>query len=89
MLSFFFTFIFRWIPAKERLLKPAEVVDIVKGVLLIACCYFMTWFDTSVLYHLIKAQSTIKIYLIFNMLEIADRYAFVYIYSLSLSRMFI
>lgn len=57
----------------DRLLKPAESVDLVKGVLLLSCCYIMTWIDTSVLYHLIKTQSTIKLYLFFNILEIADR----------------
>ncbi|MCL4126172.1 UNVERIFIED_CONTAM: hypothetical protein GTU68_009455 [Idotea baltica] len=56
-----------------RLMKPAEIVDLLKGSLLIICCYAISYVDTSVLYHMIKTQSTIKLYLFFNMLEIADR----------------
>ncbi|KAA0202825.1 hypothetical protein HAZT_HAZT008060 [Hyalella azteca] len=68
--------VFRWNRPSEHLLRPAEVVDLVKGVLLLSCCYIMTFIDTSMLYHLIKTQSTIKLYIFFNMLDIADRYLF-------------
>ncbi|XP_063875193.1 transmembrane anterior posterior transformation protein 1 homolog isoform X2 [Scylla paramamosain] len=57
----------------RRILKPAEIVDLLKGVMVLVCCYLMGYIDTSVCYHIIKTQSTIKLYLFFNMLEIADR----------------
>ncbi|KAG7158388.1 TAPT1-like [Homarus americanus] len=57
----------------RRILKPAEIVDLLKGVMVLVCCYIMGYIDTSVCYHIIKTQSTIKLYLFFNMLEIADR----------------
>ncbi|KAG0726119.1 Protein TAPT1 [Chionoecetes opilio] len=57
----------------RRILKPAEIVDLLKGVMVLVCCYLMGYIDTSVFYHIIKTQSTIKLYLFFNMLEIADR----------------
>ncbi|KAL7643625.1 UNVERIFIED_CONTAM: hypothetical protein RMT77_005608 [Armadillidium vulgare] len=56
-----------------RLMKPAEIIDLLKGALLILCCYVISYIDTSVFYHIIKTQSTIKLYFFFNMLEIADR----------------
>lgn len=57
----------------RRILKPAEIVDLLKGLMVLVCCYLMGYIDTSVCYHIIKTQSTIKLYLFFNMLEIADR----------------
>ncbi|XP_068202816.1 transmembrane anterior posterior transformation protein 1 homolog isoform X1 [Palaemon carinicauda] len=57
----------------RRILKPAEIVDLLKGVMVLICCYLIGYIDTSVCYHIIKTQSTIKLYLFFNMLEIADR----------------
>ncbi|XP_066955915.1 protein TAPT1 homolog isoform X2 [Macrobrachium rosenbergii] len=41
--------------------------------MVLICCYLIGYIDTSVCYHIIKTQSTIKLYLFFNMLEIADR----------------
>jgi hypothetical protein len=35
------------------------------------CVYAMTYVDTSVMYHLIKSQSVIKLYLFYNMLEVS------------------
>jgi len=45
-------------------------VDLTKGLLLAVCVYAMTHLDTSVMYHVIKSQSVIKLYLFFNMLEV-------------------
>ena len=38
-----------------------------------SCCYAMSYVDTSMLYHMIKSQSVIKLYLMYNMIEVADR----------------
>lgn len=57
----------------QRLLQPAEICDLLKGVTIIVCSFMMTYIDTSMLYHLIKSQSVIKLYIFFNMLEVADR----------------
>ena len=42
------------------------------GIILV-CCYAMSYVDTSMLYHIIKSQSVIKLYLMYNMIEVADR----------------
>lgn len=37
-------------------------------------CWAATWkVDTSVMYHLVKSQSVIKLYIFYNMLEVGDR----------------
>ena len=49
---------------------PAEKIDLLKGLIIGVCAYAMTHIDTSMMYHLIKSQSVIKLYLFYNMLEV-------------------
>ncbi len=56
-----------------RLLLPAEIIDLLKGLIIGVCVYVMSFIDTSMIYHLIKSQSVIKLYLFYNMLEVGDR----------------
>lgn len=57
----------------ERYLSPAEVCDLLKGIVVVAC-WAATWkVDTSMMYHLVKSQSVIKLYIFYNMLEVGDR----------------
>uniref|UniRef100_A0A8C9T3A4 Transmembrane anterior posterior transformation 1 n=1 Tax=Scleropages formosus TaxID=113540 RepID=A0A8C9T3A4_SCLFO len=57
----------------SRLLQPAQVCDILKGFIMIICYSMMHYVDYSMMYHLIRGQSVIKLYIIYNMLEVADR----------------
>ncbi|CAH0553812.1 unnamed protein product [Brassicogethes aeneus] len=57
----------------KRLLTPAEICDLLKAVILVLCSIIMFYVDTNMLYHLIKSQSVIKLYIFYNMLEIGDR----------------
>ncbi|RLU19765.1 hypothetical protein DMN91_008323 [Ooceraea biroi] len=57
----------------EKYLSPAEVCDLLKGVVVVGC-WAATWkVDTSMMYHLVKSQSVIKLYIFYNMLEVGDR----------------
>ncbi|XP_056411165.1 transmembrane anterior posterior transformation protein 1 homolog [Hyla sarda] len=56
-----------------RVLQPAQVCDILKGVIMVICYFMMHYVDYSMMYHLIRGQSVIKLYIIYNMLEVADR----------------
>ncbi|XP_072750936.1 protein TAPT1 homolog isoform X3 [Anoplolepis gracilipes] len=57
----------------EMYLSPAEVCDLLKGIVVIGC-WAATWkVDTSMMYHLVKSQSVIKLYIFYNMLEVGDR----------------
>lgn len=57
----------------KRILTPAEICDLLKALILLVCSIIMMYLDTNMLYHLIKSQSVIKLYMFFNMLEIGDR----------------
>ena len=54
----------------SHLLYPAETIDVLKGLIIAVCVYAMTYIDTSMMYHIIKSQSVIKLYLFYNMLEV-------------------
>lgn len=58
---------------KQRLLTPAEICDLLKGSIWIAVTLLMLSVDTNRVYHIIKSQSIIKLYLFYNMLEVGDR----------------
>ncbi|KYB29435.1 protein TAPT1 homolog [Tribolium castaneum] len=57
----------------RRVLTPAEICDLLKAVILVTCSMIMFSVDTNMLYHLIKSQSVIKLYIFYNMLEVGDR----------------
>ncbi|KAK3535978.1 hypothetical protein QTP70_023718, partial [Hemibagrus guttatus] len=57
----------------SRLLQPAQVCDLLKGLIMVLCCSMMHYVDYAMMYHLIRGQSVIKLYIIYNMLEVADR----------------
>merc|ERR1712223_268868 len=50
-----------------------EIIDLLKGFIIGVCVYVMSYIDTSMMYHLIKNQSVIRLYLFYNMLEVGDR----------------
>ncbi|KAF6767827.1 hypothetical protein AHF37_08882 [Paragonimus kellicotti] len=56
-----------------RLLYSHEVRDLVRFSLLWICTILLLKVDSSVAYHEIRTQSVIKIYIFFNLLEVADR----------------
>lgn len=56
--------------ASRGILSPAEICDLLKGSILIICTGIILYIDTSMMYHLIKSQSVIKLYIFFNMLEV-------------------
>ncbi|XP_076878460.1 transmembrane anterior posterior transformation protein 1 homolog isoform X2 [Brachyhypopomus gauderio] len=59
--------------SSSRFLQPAQVCDLLKGLIMVLCCSMMHYVDYAMMYHLIRGQSVIKLYIIYNMLEVADR----------------
>ncbi|XP_061714460.1 protein TAPT1 homolog [Cydia pomonella] len=57
----------------KSILKPAETCDVLKGFILLICSILMCYIDTNMMYHLVKSQSVMKLYIFFNMLEVGDR----------------
>ncbi|KAF2874537.1 eukaryotic membrane protein family-domain-containing protein [Massariosphaeria phaeospora] len=54
-------------------LLPSHKADILKGLLVISSCAVLMRFDASRMYHGIRGQSAIKLYVIYNALEVCDR----------------
>lgn len=65
--------IFRLRGNGQRLLSPAEICDLLKGAIWVAVTLIMLLVDTNRVYHIIKSQSIIKLYIFYNMLEVGDR----------------
>lgn len=59
--------------SRNSILKPAETCDVLKGFILLICSILMCYIDTNMMYHLVKSQSVMKLYIFYNMLEVGDR----------------
>ncbi|ESO08888.1 hypothetical protein HELRODRAFT_186784 [Helobdella robusta] len=59
--------------SSRGLLDPAEKCDVLKLFVLLVCCLLMNLVDVSVMYHVIRGQTVIKLYIFFNMLDVADK----------------
>lgn len=57
----------------SRHLKPSQKCDLLKGLLLILTYLAMRTLDASRMYHSIRGQAVLKLYVIFNVLEICDK----------------
>jgi len=51
-------------------LQPAHKADILRGLLVIATCAILMHFDASRMYHSVRGQAAIKLYVIYNVLEV-------------------
>lgn len=43
----------------------------ISGLILLICCIAMNSLDLSILYHIVRGQSVIKLYVIYNMLDVS------------------
>ncbi|KAF2772364.1 DUF747-domain-containing protein [Teratosphaeria nubilosa] len=59
--------------SKPSLLLPNHKADILQGLLILTSCTLLMSFDASRMYHSIRGQSAIKLYVIYNVLEVFDR----------------
>jgi Eukaryotic membrane protein family len=55
------------------LLQPSHKADLLKGLLVILGSIFMMQLDPSIMYHNIRGQSAVKLYVIYNALEVSDK----------------
>lgn len=66
--------IFRFCTAPSRsILESAQKIDLLKGIILFTVVVIVQNIDTSVIYHVVRVQSVIKLYVVYNMLDIADK----------------
>ncbi|BFZ53932.1 hypothetical protein PYCC9005_000963 [Savitreella phatthalungensis] len=54
-------------------LTSSEKIDLLRGVLIALTCVAVQSLDTSRVYHIIRGQAAIKLYVLYNVLEIADK----------------
>ncbi|KAJ8606607.1 hypothetical protein MRB53_040836 [Persea americana] len=54
-------------------LKSSEKVDILKSGLILLTCIILNQLDASRIYHNIRGQAAIKLYVLYNVLEIGDK----------------
>jgi hypothetical protein len=54
-------------------LLPDDKADMLKGLLIICTCVILLRLDASKMYHWIRGQAAIKLYVIYNVLEVSDR----------------
>jgi hypothetical protein len=54
-------------------LENAFALDLLKASIIIASSYLLSFVDPSWLYHSIRGQSMVKLYVIFNVCEVADK----------------
>lgn len=55
------------------LLQSSHKADLLKGLLIIFSCFLLMYLDPSRMYHNIRGQAAIKLYVIYNVLEVSDR----------------
>lgn len=63
---------FGWI-LRVKQWTSADTCDILKITIIIVASTIMQFVDTSMMYHLVRGQSVIKLYIFYNMLEVADK----------------
>jgi hypothetical protein len=51
-------------------LLPSHKADLIKGLLIVLSCTILMYFDASMMYHSIRGQAAIKLYVIYNVLEV-------------------
>ena len=54
-------------------LLPDHKADLLRGLLILLSCKILMYFDASRMYHGIRGQAAIKLYVIYNVLEVCDR----------------
>ncbi|KIV80128.1 hypothetical protein PV11_07649 [Exophiala sideris] len=54
-------------------LLPDDKADMLKGLLIISTCLILLRLDASRMYHWVRGQAAIKLYVIYNILEVCDR----------------
>ncbi|KAL8816931.1 MAG: hypothetical protein Q9223_004143 [Gallowayella weberi] len=54
-------------------LGPENKADLVRGSLILFSCVILMQFDASRMYHGIRGQAAIKLYVIYNVLDVCDR----------------
>ena len=59
--------------ARKYLFHRSDAYVLLRGFLFLICCYVLEFVDMSFVYHYMKSQTFIKLYVMFNMLDMLDK----------------
>jgi len=59
--------------SKKYKLSTTQIFDLFRGFIWAICFIFLHFVDSSMLYHYIRGQAVIKLYVIYNVLEVLDK----------------
>lgn len=57
----------------RKILEPAQTCDILKGIIIVISCCILSYLDISMMYHIIRGQAVLKLYVFYNIVELADK----------------
>lgn len=57
----------------RKILEPAQTCDILKGIIIVISCCLLNYLDISMMYHIIRGQAVLKLYVFYNIVELADK----------------
>ncbi|GMR50862.1 hypothetical protein PMAYCL1PPCAC_21057, partial [Pristionchus mayeri] len=58
---------------RQRRWTATETCDLLKVGIIVSCSLVMQFVDTSMVYHMVRSQAVIKLYMFYNMLEVGDK----------------
>ncbi|GMS78931.1 hypothetical protein PENTCL1PPCAC_1106 [Pristionchus entomophagus] len=58
---------------RQRRWTATETCDLLKVGIIVSCSFVMQFVDTSMVYHMVRSQAVIKLYMFYNMLEVGDK----------------
>uniref|UniRef100_A0AC35UCQ9 G_PROTEIN_RECEP_F3_4 domain-containing protein n=1 Tax=Rhabditophanes sp. KR3021 TaxID=114890 RepID=A0AC35UCQ9_9BILA len=70
-IKMFFNFLCILIRRKDW--ASSDSVNLIKLITIICCSFLMMYVDTSIIYHQVRGQAILKLYVFFNMLDVADK----------------
>ncbi|XP_014790977.1 transmembrane anterior posterior transformation protein 1 homolog [Octopus bimaculoides] len=57
----------------RKILEPSQTCDILKGIIIVLSCFILNYLDISMMYHIIRGQAVLKLYVFYNIVELADK----------------
>ncbi len=54
----------------HRGIRATAKYDLMRGIIFVICCYALSHLDISMAYHYIRGQALLKLYVIYNLLEV-------------------
>jgi len=70
LILFILNLLYYFITFHRNAFKTRHKSDLLKGSLMLLCCIALQYIDVSRLYHFVRGQNIVKLYLIYNLMEV-------------------